>query len=93
MDAGLPSKSQLIEVSNGIMEPSKRILRYLCSRGFSAQWLLMGQGPVLWMDRDMTDKDRRMLLKRLKSELKELTEFSGRLLELQMILARLKAQN
>jgi hypothetical protein len=34
-----------------------------------------------------------MLLKRLKSELKELTEFSGRLLELQMILARLKAQN
>lgn len=68
-DAKLPSKSQLVEVANGVMEPSKRILRYLISKGFSAQWLLAGQGTVLWIDRNMTQTERAVLLERLREDL------------------------
>ena len=70
-DAGLPSKSQLIEISNGVMEPSKRIIRYLLSKGFSAQWLFTGDGSAFWMDRAMQGESRKTIVTRIKGDLAE----------------------
>lgn len=72
-DAGIPSKAQLIEVANGVMEPSKRILRYLCSKGFSAHWLFTGEGTVLWMDKGISLNNSSVLTKQLKKEINAVT--------------------
>lgn len=96
IDAVIPSKSQLIEISNGVMEPSKRILRYLCERGFSAQWLLTGKGPVLWMDRKPDVQTSRAFIKQIKKEMRALTvsldEISARTGELKKVLALLSSR-
>lgn len=73
-DAGIPSKTQLIEVSNGIMEPSKRILRYLCSKGFSAQWLLIGDGPELWMGSSLSAAAAGSITKQVKKDIAALSK-------------------
>jgi transcriptional regulator with XRE-family HTH domain len=73
-DAGIPSKAQLIEISNGLMEPSKRVLRYLCSKGFSAHWLFTGEGPELWMGKTGSPANSSVITKQLKTDISTLSD-------------------
>lgn len=72
-DAGIPSKAQLIDIANGKIDASKRVLKYLCSKGFSAQWLFTGEGSELWLDKEVSTKSSALIVKQLKKDIGNLT--------------------
>jgi hypothetical protein len=80
-DAGLPSKSQLVEISNAVLEPSKRILRYLARKGFSAHWLLTGKGAVYALDDRRGAATRGAIIQRIRGDVEDLQATAERLME------------
>ena len=61
--------SQLSDMSRHVIEPSKALIRYLGSAGFSVDWLLFGRGPRYFAAKGMDAEAARSLAGALKRDL------------------------
>ena len=89
-NAKLRSRSVISEVERYIIEPSKTLLFDVLDRGISAQWLLRGEGPVLWEELRTLQLEVKKLRKENDAGKKELLIKEGEVIGLKTAITQIK---
>ena len=91
-ESGLKSRSQLSEIERYVTEPSKRIINWLIDRGYSAQWVLRGQGPMRWTEIDQSLKEVARYKKNNAALTKEIDKKNGEIEALHKVVEKFTAR-